>query len=101
MRPATADEYLGLLIAGLIFLAVLVVSFMCLQLYNLRKPLSRRRCADNFMSAAYYSPACGSEWAGRRRAECRGVTSGVMPSIEPTAGFGQGVCGGLFGVPPP
>lgn len=100
MQRATPAEYLNLLVAALILLVVLTASFMCLQLYNLRKPLSRR-CRDGFMSAAYYSPACGSEWAGRRREECRGVTSGVMPSIESTAGFGQGLCGGLFGIPPP
>lgn len=47
-----------------------------------------------------YSPSCGSARTGRQRAECRGITTGVMPSIETTDRLGNGRCCGRIGVPP-
>jgi hypothetical protein len=117
MQRATPDEYCALLVATLVLVVVLISSFMCIQLYHLHKP-GPEACAngapagggakEGFLGELYYSPSCGSEWLGRRRTECRGITSGVMPSIEMDA-FGGGLCcarrgrndyGGSFGVPP-
>lgn len=121
MQRATPDEYCALLVATLVLVVVLVSSFMCIQLYHLHKPGLRAQgpegeaCAngaaggakEGFLGELHYSPSCGSEWLGRRRTECRGITSGVMPSIEMDA-FGGGLCCaqrrgrdyGSFGVPP-
>ena len=53
-----------------------------------------------FVGTFYYVPACGSIVAGRRRGDCRGVTTGAMPSIETVSPFGtDGLCSGRFGVP--
>jgi hypothetical protein len=119
MQRATPGEYCALLVATLVLIVVLVSSFMCIQLYHLHKP-GPEACAngapasggakEGFLGELYYSPSCGSEWLGRRRTECRGITSGVMPSIEMDA-FGGGLCcaqrsrlagdyGGIFDVPP-
>ena len=38
MKPATFDEYFALVVATLVLLVVLISSFMCIQLYRLRKP---------------------------------------------------------------
>ncbi len=110
MKYATPSEYFALVIATLVLIVVLIASYMCIQLYDLRKP---QPCSngdssgsggngsnEGFLSTVYYSPSCGSEWAGRRRHECRGITTGTMPSIETTAKFGHGVCSGRLGVPP-
>jgi hypothetical protein len=119
MQRATPGEYRALLVATLVLVVVLVSSFMCIQLYHLHKP-GPEACAngapagggakEGFLGELYYSPSCGSEWLGRRRTECRGITSGVMPSIEMDT-FGGGLCcaqrsrlagdyGGIFDVPP-
>jgi hypothetical protein len=34
-----ATEYVALITAAILFAIVLVVSFMCIQLFNLRKPI--------------------------------------------------------------
>jgi hypothetical protein len=111
-------EYGALATAALVFLLVVLISFMALQLYNLRKPA--KICGEGlpggavalpggaaasagrsrFMGSAYYSPSCSSEWLGRRRADCRGLTSGAMPSIDMFGRFGNGIGCGRLGVPP-
>jgi hypothetical protein len=104
MKHASSAEYLALVIATLILIIVLVSSYMCIQLYNLRKPTppcdSGGAGADGFTGSAppaAYTPACGS---GRHRAVCRGVTTGAMPAIDTLAVAGNGLCGGRLGVPP-
>lgn len=112
MKRASPDEYFALLVAALVLIIVLISSFMCIQLYHLRKP-GPPPCSppagsggggngpkEGFLGELYYSPSCGSEWLGRRRSECRGITTGVMPSIETTSKFGNGLCSCRLGVPP-
>lgn len=107
-------EYGALATAALVFLIVVLVSFMALQLYDRRKPSAA--CGEgvldrgsggsldvgrsHFMGSAYYSPSCSSEWLGRRRADCRGLTTGGMPSIDMFGRFGNGIGCGRLGVPP-
>jgi hypothetical protein len=103
MKHASPGEYLALVIAMLVLIIVLVSSYMCLQLYGLRKPAPP--CAGGSASAAEgfsgpYAPACGPAGTGRRRHECRGVTSGLMPAIEVGPPGGNGPCCGALGVPP-
>jgi hypothetical protein len=97
-----ADGCRGLVVAALVLLLVLVVTYMALQLYNLHKGAAPEgpRAREPFIATLYYSPSCGSEWLGRRRSECRGITTGVMPSIELTTNFGHSLCSGRLGVPP-
>ena len=54
---------------------------------------------SRFLGTFYYVPACGSIVSGRRRGDCRGVTTGLMPSIETVSPFGAGICSGRLGVP--
>ena len=104
MKGANLDEYFGLLVASLILLIVLISTYMCIQLYHLRKPTPPCDCRDcrkdTFLGAFSYSPSCGSEWTGHRNKNCRGITIGVMPSIETDSQWGGGLCSGLLGVPP-
>lgn len=104
MKPAKPGEYCGLVVAALILLLVLIACFMCIQLYNERKPTPLcprgRGSGEGFLENAYYAPGCGSDWGGLRRESCRGLTSGVMPSIDVTSGFGNGLCCGRLGIPP-
>jgi hypothetical protein len=105
MGRAGFNEYFALLIAALTLTVVLVASFMCIQLYHLRKPGNTvstggaRR--EGFPGGGRYSPRCSSEWLGLRRGGCAGATAGSMPAIEtPGAGVGDGLCCGRLGVPP-
>lgn len=75
-----------LVVAAAALAALLVVWFVA----------QKRRGRDGF----YYAPTCGAERTGRQRAECRGITTGVMPSIETMARLGNGRCCGRLGVPP-
>jgi len=105
------SEYASLIVAALILLVVLIASFMCVQLYRLRKPAPRSAAApyypppgglvprDSFLGRFYYAPACGTGYAGARMG-CHGVTAGAMPSIEVGGDRGGGLCPGLLGVPP-
>jgi hypothetical protein len=98
MRSATPDEYFGLAVAAIVLVIILIVAFMCIQLYHFRKPVAAAR-RDGFMGTFYYTPSCGSEWVCRR-GDCRGVTAGAMPAIEADDDVGIGLCCGRLGVPP-
>lgn len=104
-------DYSSLAAAALLLLVVLIACYMALQLYNLRKPnvcdggarepaTIDASCRSRFMGSAYYSPSCSSEWLGRRRSDCRGLTTGMMPSIDMFGRFGNGIGCGRLGVPP-
>jgi hypothetical protein len=69
----------GLLVACVILLVVLAVA--------LALPPRCRRRGDGFEPEVL-------------RNYRHGVTCGVMPSIETTCDFGNGLCAGAFGVPP-
>jgi hypothetical protein len=62
---------------------------------------ARDRHVEGFEDISYYSPRCGPADEGRSHAACRSISSGLMPSIESTVGFGNGLCCGRLGVPPP
>jgi hypothetical protein len=107
MKKPTAGEYSALLVATLVLIITLISCFMCIQLYHLRKPAPAacnpcpgRSRGEGFLGSFYYSPACGSEWMGRRRRDCRGATTGIMPSIETTGMAEDRPCCGVLGVPP-
>jgi hypothetical protein len=81
---------MGAELLGCIIAAVLV---MCVMWWCLPR-------GEGFLATAYYAPACGSVWSGRDRAECHGITTGVMPSIDTTNKYGSRLCAGRLGVPP-
>ncbi len=86
-----------------LILAALVVVVLVLAVYAACSGGSGRG-SEPFLGTMYYAPSCGADWGGRRRADCRGITTGVMPSIEVggigACGLGCGRLGGLGGVPP-
>jgi len=104
MEYAEYAECAALIIAALVLIIVLVASFMCIQLYHIRKPPSKcdsgsSATKDRFLGSFYYTPTCGSSWLSRRRQDCRGLSNGNMPSID--AGYdGFPSCGSYVGVPP-
>jgi hypothetical protein len=99
---ASREEYLSLALAALVLTVILVAAFMCIQLYDLRKPAACRGPKgppEGFLAAAPYEPHCGTPW-GALRGACRGLTGGAMPAVESASAHGNGLCGGLLGVPP-
>lgn len=82
-------------------MAALVVVLLLVVYAGARAPPP---ASEPFLGTMAYAPSCGADWGGRRRADCRGITTGVMPSIEvlgiEACGLGCGLLGGLGGVPP-
>jgi hypothetical protein len=112
---AQNGEYLALVTAALVLTVVLVVSFMCIQLYRLRKPgpappasapgpWSAGGRLEPFLGAFGYAPACGAAavagWGPGALRGCVGETSGAMPAIEVDGVWAGGFCPGALGVPP-
>jgi hypothetical protein len=101
MRSAAlgGQDYFAAIVASLILLLVLVVSYMCLQLFKQRTPSKK-----GSMQSMIYRPACGNQWLNLRRGSCRGVSKGHPPSIETEhsyySGHEGGACSGSFEVPP-
>lgn len=81
----------GLLIAALILAIALAACAVA------RKPPR----GDGFMRGNEYRPACGARWLQNRVRECKGETTGEMPSIETTPYLSWFPCCGSLGVPPP
>jgi hypothetical protein len=118
MKHARAGEYFALVVAALVLLVVLISSFMCIQLYRLRKPephcgvpsynnehprqpTGTQAPREPFLGNFDYSPSCNPLWSGYRHGECHGFSTGAMPSIEVTRETGgDRLCSGLLGVPP-
>lgn len=124
------SEYAPLAVAALALLVVLIASFMCVQLYRLRKPApspaplgwpegpgavswdSRRppfgrgpggretRPNGETFLGHFYYAPACGTGRADARAACHGVTAGAMPSIEVGGDRGNGLCPGLLGVPP-
>lgn len=80
----------GTVIAALVLLAVLIIGV----LYYCKQH------ASGFTPGGY-TPACGgTEWQGRNRKNCHGMTSGTMPVLEyRNPCMGDLGCG-LLGIPP-
>jgi hypothetical protein len=75
-------------------LALIVVLIIVVAVAVSRRPRAR------FVGTFYYAPSCGTDRSGRRRTDCRGYTTGAMPAIETVTNLGNGICGGVLGVPP-
>ena len=103
VSSAGGQDYFTIIVASLILLLVLIVSYMCLQLFKQRTPGQQSK-QSNFLSTMMYRPACGNQWLNIRRNECRGISKGHPPSIETEHSFYSshegGVCSGSFEVPP-
>ena len=82
----------------LLALAFLVLAAVVLVAAGCRPGKGR---AEAFMRGPQYRPACGARWLQNRVRECRGQTSGAMPSIETTPYMSWFPCCGSLGVPPP
>jgi len=102
---ALKGEAYSLVIAAQVLAVVLIVSYMCLQLYKLygrttpALPVSPTTGKSGFLGSFRYAPSCRTGPAGDRRF-CRGLTSGAMPSIDLYEFPEDETCGGLLGVPP-
>lgn len=123
-------EFAILCLACLVAVLVIVVAYMGYALHeiSLSERMAAADLGDpgSPVSEPFYSPACrrperapdggdgsfpygcsggcggGNRCGGNRcggRA-CGGLTTGEMPAIESTCGYGNGQCCGWFGVPP-
>lgn len=82
-------------------LAVVVVVAVLLLLHLAAPAAGGLGRAESFLGTFDYAPQCGAYWPGRRRANCRGITTGVMPSIETDSIEACALgCGRLGGIPP-
>ncbi len=95
--PPKPNELLGLVIAALVLVIILIVCFMCIQLYTEHKP---KHAADGFHGEPDYAPGFVTEWPGRRVA--RRLLPGALPSIDFAVPFVRegAPCCGYLGVPP-
>lgn len=108
-KQRRTDDWNGLLVAGLTLVTVLIVCYMCVQLFKVRRPPPlcspfRPGQKSGFTSCCLARP--GSDERGRSSyhdwwREMRGVTSGRMPSIDGPAAVSWAPCCGALGVPPP
>jgi hypothetical protein len=87
--------------AALTLIIVLIVSYMCVQLFKARRPPSRcnQSSRENFWPQ--YTPSCSAPWLAQRIDLCGGLTTGKMPSIEQDIPISWAPCCGSLGVPPP
>ena len=97
----TASAWNGLIIAALTLIIVLLICFMCVQLFKARRPLSGCPDREQFQGWTQYRPTCSGQWLSDRRGRCKGVTTGDMPSIEDDLTVSWAPCSGALGVPPP
>lgn len=95
----TTSDWNGLIVAALTLVIVLIVCYMCVQLFKARRPPTT--CHEQFRGWTQYRPACSGEWLSDRRGGCKGTTTGDMPSIEEDLPVAWAPCSGALGVPPP
>jgi hypothetical protein len=88
-------EWRSLLLASLILILVLIVGYMCIQLYNAHSK-NDDTCADTFKES--YAPACSADW-GSSRSRCQGLTTGTMPAVDIPNPSTEPCCG-YMDVPP-
>ena len=80
--------------------AVVAVIIIVVIIVVKKRSESGHTTKEGFLLNFSYTPACGSTWDGSRSPDCRGLTGGVMPSIETTNYSSCGLCCGYLGVPP-
>lgn len=100
----TTSDWNGLIVAALTLVTVLIVCYMCVQLFKVRRPPTTCHYYEQLVASpqwTQYRPACSGQWLSDRRGECKGLTSGIMPSIEEDLPVSWAPCSGALGVPPP
>ena len=104
VRPATVPEYRALVIAALVFVISLVICYMCIQLFHMRRgprPTPRLSGAvDPFCSARAAPVGVDELGSFRYRPKLAQITCGAMPAIETGSYAACGGCDCPFGVPP-
>ena len=101
--PQTGEaDWKNLVVAALALIIILIVCFMCVQLFKARRPAGAcDGASEQFTGWTQYRPSCSGEWLADRRGSCKGLTTGDMPSIEDDIPISWAPCGGTLGVPPP
>ena len=110
VRPATAPEYRSLVVAALVFVLSLVVCYMCIQLFHMRRgarptprlsgavePFCARDDLDRYELGLYARDDLGPFRYFPQYAQ---ITTGAMPSIETESYASSSRCSCPFGVPP-
>jgi len=97
----TTSDWNGLIVAALTLVIVLIVCYMCVQLFKARRPPTTCHDHEQFRGWTQYRPACSGQWLSDRRGGCKGTTTGDMPSIEEDLPVAWAPCSGALGVPPP
>ena len=97
----TMSDWGGLIVASLVLIIVLIICYMCVQLFKARRPQGKCPTREQFTQWGQYRPTCSAQWLGQRRGSCKGLTTGSMPSIEDDLPISWAPCSGALGVPPP
>lgn len=104
-EPAFGSNWGAVTVAALTLVIILIVCYMCVQLFKARRPAGLCPLAfhqkEGFHGWVQYRPACSGQWLSERRAHCKGLTTGEMPSIENDIPISWEPCCGSLGVPPP
>jgi len=98
-RRPHSSEYYALVVASVTLLLVLVSCYVATQLYQSR----RGPRPEGFLSPTYYNPTCRTDFTTfgpKSRSDCKGFTTGVMPSIEADTRDGNWLCPGMLGTQP-
>ncbi len=100
---AMVESYGECLLAGALVLAVLLIGACCAAKAAGWDFFRGGRRGEGFIRGMAYRPACGAHWLEDRIRECRGQTTGEMPSIEDTQYMSWLPCcpPPTRGVPPP
>lgn len=104
MASPTSDEYYAIVVAALTMLVVLVACYISIQLFRFKEssvaPSRVPACGarEGFLAPMWYNPVCRSDFLRNTRKDCKGYTSGQMPSIDDGMQGGW-LCPGMIGVP--
>ena len=102
MTHPTTGEYYALVLAALTLMIVLVSCSIAAQLHRSKTGAAAggapAGAKEGFLAPMWYNPVCRSDFLRNTRAECRGYTSGQMPSISDGMDGGW-LCPGMIGVP--
>ena len=118
MKTPHLSEYYAIVVATMTLLVVLVACYISIQLYRTKHSSDPGACGGNsgtprspgipttasatregFLAPMFYNPTCRADFLRDTRAQCRGYTSGISPSIEDGMEGGW-LCPGLLGTQP-
>lgn len=106
MRTPRTSEYYAIVVATMTLLVVLIACYISVQLYQVKRADNGELSPANsdsregFLAPMFYNPVCRADFLRDTRAQCKGYTTGISPSIEANSQEGGWLCPGLLGTQP-